>query len=149
MAGLSSWPIEPGAGVDAIELLHGTAEAANRRDVDGLIAFCAPDALLDGTRTVGERWQGRAAIRGFFEEWMGAYEEMEWAAEESVDLGNGVMYALVRQTGRPAGSTGTVRQGQGWVMVWVDDLIASLTFYPEVDIDEARADTERLAEDRG
>ena len=135
--------------LDPVELVRGIVEAGNRHDVDGLIAFCAPDALLDGTRTVGEQWRGRAGIRGFVQDWMGAYEEMEWAAEESVDLGHGVSYARVRQSGRPVGSTGNVRQCQGWVSVWANGLIASLTFYPEAQIDAARAAAERLAKERG
>jgi len=134
---------------DPVELMLAMLEAGSRRDVDGLIAFCARDTLLDGTRTVGEQWRGRAAIRGFAEEWVGAYEEMEWTAEELVDLGNGVLYASVCQAGRPVGSSGIVRQCQDWVAVWADDLLASLTFYPEHHIDEARAAAERLAEERG
>ena len=133
-----------------VELTRDTAEAANRRDVDGLLAFYAPDALVDGMRTVGSLWRGRAAIRGFVEDWMGAYEEMDWAPEEDpVDLGNGVVFARVRQAGRLVASTGYIRQCEGWVWVWVDDLIASVTYYPEADIDEARADAERLAAERG
>jgi hypothetical protein len=31
----------------------------------------------------------------------------------------------------------------------LDELIASVTYYPEADIDEARAAAERLAEERG
>jgi hypothetical protein len=58
------------------------------------------------------------------------------------------VFALVRQAGRPFASTGYVRQCEGWVWVWVDDLIVSLTFYPEADIDEARAAAERLAQER-
>jgi ketosteroid isomerase-like protein len=134
---------------DLVELARRFFEAGNRRDVDGLMAFCAPDALMDGTRTIIDAWRGRAAIRGLVEDWMGGYAEVEWALEEPVDLGNGVVFARVRQAGRPVGSTGYVRQCEGWVWVWVDDLIASLTFYPEADIDEARAAAERLAEERG
>jgi ketosteroid isomerase-like protein len=134
---------------DLRELSRRAFEAANRRDVDGLMAFYAPDALVDATRTIGGPWRGRAAIRGFVEDWMAAYEEVEWAVEEPVDLGNGVVFTIVRQAGRPVGTTGFVRQREGWISVWVDDLIASLTYYPEADIDEARAAAERLAEERG
>ena len=133
---------------DLMELVRGTFEASNKRDVDALMAFFAPDALLDATRTVGVGPRGRAAIRGLYEEWTGVYEELEWVAEEPVDLGNGVAFALVSQKASPVGVTGYVQQREGWVWVWVDDLIASLTIYPEADIDEARAAAERLAEER-
>lgn len=38
---------------DLMELLRLTFEAAKRRDLEALMAFFAPDALLDTTRTVG------------------------------------------------------------------------------------------------
>jgi ketosteroid isomerase-like protein len=134
---------------DVVELVRGTVDAANRRDADGLMAFYAPDALMDGTRTVGGLWRGRAAIRGLVDDWRAAYDELEWAADEPVDLGNGVAFAVVSQKASPVGVAGYVQQREGWVWVWVDDLIASVTFYPEAEIDEARAAAERLAEERG
>ncbi len=133
---------------DLVELVCATLGAASRRDLDGLMAFYASDAVLDTTPTVGEQLRGRVAIRYFVEEWMNAYEEVEWTAEESVALGNGVVFAIVRQAARLVGSTAYVRQCEGWVWVWVDDLVASHAVYPEADIDEARAAAERLAEER-
>jgi hypothetical protein len=134
---------------DLVELVRGSADAANRRDVDALMAFYAPDAFLDVTRTIGGLWRGRAAIRGVVEDWMGAYEALEWVVEEPVDLGNGVAFAVVSQKASPVGVAGYVQQREGWFWVWVDALIAGLTTYPETDIEEARAAAERLAEDRG
>ena len=134
---------------DPMELVSSTVEAANRPDVDGLMAFYAPDALFDGTRTVGGPWRGRAAIRGLVEDWRDAYEELERAAEEPVDLGSGVVFAVVSQKGSPVGVAGYLTQREGWVWVWVDDLIASVTTYPEAQIDEARAAAEHLARERG
>src|SRR4051812_6801500 len=133
---------------DLVELVRGALEAASRGDDDALMAFYAPDALLDGTRTFGGTWRGRAAIRGLVEDWRGAYEEVEWVAEEPVDLGNGVVFTVVPERGGPLGVAGCVRAGGGWVSVWVDGQTASLTFYPEADIDEARADAGRLAQER-
>ena len=66
-------------------------------------------------------------------------------SEEPVDLGNGVMFAVVSQQPGPVGITGYVQQREEWVWVWADDLIASLTIYREADLDEARAAAERLA----
>ena len=134
---------------DLVELVRAAVAAANRRDFDAVVSFYAPDALVDTTRTVGVAPRGRAAIRALLEEWMGAYEELEWVAEAPVDLGNGVVFAVVSQKASPVGVTGYVRQREEWVWVWVDDLIAGLTIYPEADIDEARAAAERLAEERG
>jgi acetylornithine deacetylase/succinyl-diaminopimelate desuccinylase-like protein len=70
--------------------------------------------------------------------------------EEPLDLGSGLVFAVVRQTGRPVGTIGYVRQREGWVWVVVDGLIASHhTTYPEADINAARAAAERLAQERG
>jgi len=132
---------------DLVELVDGAFEAVNRSDLDALMRFYAPDASVDMTRTVGVVLQGRAALRGVVEDWMAAYEEMEWAHDESLDLGNGVVFAVVRQKGRPVGTTGYVQQREGWVWTWVEGLIVTHTIYQ--DIDAARAAAERLAEERG
>ena len=130
---------------DLVELMGRTFEAANRRDLDAVASSFAEDAIFDG-RAAGALFEGRAAIRRFLEDWFGAYEELEVGLEEVRDLGNGVVFAVVIQNGRPAGSAGHLRQREGWVFVWVRGLIARLTAY---DIDEARAAAERLAESRG
>ena len=108
----------------------------------------APDAALDVTRGAGVAPQGRAAIRRFVQDWMAAYEELEWMPEELLDVGNGVVFGVVSQQGRPVGVSGYVQQREAWVWVWVESLTLSLTTYPEADIDEARAAAERLAEER-
>jgi ketosteroid isomerase-like protein len=104
----------------------------------------AEDAIFDG-RGLGDRFEGRTAIRSFLENWFGTYEELEFGLEEVRDLGNGVVFAVVIQVGRPVGSAGHLRQREGWVFLWVRGLIAHLSIY---DIDEARAAAERLAESR-
>jgi ketosteroid isomerase-like protein len=130
---------------DLVELVGRALEAANRRDIDAVVSSFAEDAIYEG-RALGDRFEGRAAIRSFLEEWFGAYEELEFGLEEGRDLGNGVVFAVVVQNGRPAGSTGHLRQREGWVIVWVRDLIARITFS---EVEEARAAAERLAEERG
>jgi ketosteroid isomerase-like protein len=129
---------------DPVELLGRALEAVNRRDLDAVASSFAEDATFDG-RGVGGPFEGRAAIRGMLDEWFAAYEELEFGLEEPRDLGNGVVFAVVVQNGRPAGSTGHVRQREGWVFVWVGGLIARLTI---LEVDEARAAAERLAQER-
>ena len=129
---------------DLVELMGRAFEAANRRDLDAVASSFAEDATFDG-RVVGDHFEGRAAIRSFLEDWFGAYEELEIELEEVSDLGNGVVFAVVIQDGRPVGSAGHLRQREGWVFLWVRGLIARLT---TSEIDEARAAAERLAESR-
>ena len=130
---------------DLVELMGGTFEAANRRDLDGVASSFAEDAVFDG-RAAGAVFEGRAAIRRSLEDWFGAYEELEFELEDIRDLGNGVVFAVVVQNGRPVGSAGHLRQREGWVYLWVRGLIARLTIS---DIDEARAAADRLARERG
>ena len=130
---------------DPVELVGRAFEAANRRDLDAVASSFAEDATFDG-RALGDHFQGRAAIRSFVEEWFGAYEELAYRFEEVRDLGNGVVFTVVVQDGRPAGSAGHLRQREGWVFVWVRGLIARLTIS---EVDEARAAAERLGESGG
>jgi uncharacterized protein (TIGR02246 family) len=129
---------------DLVELMGRAFEAANRRDLDAVASSFAEDATFDG-RALGDHFEGRAAIRSFLEDWFGTYEELEFGLAEVRDLGNGVVFAVVVQNGRPAGSAGRLRQREGWVVVWVRGLIARLTIS---EVDEARAAAERLAEER-
>jgi uncharacterized protein (TIGR02246 family) len=129
---------------DLVELMDRTFEAANRRDLDALITSFAEDAVFGG-RAAGALFRGRTPIRGFLEDWFGAYEELEIELEQVRDLGNGVVFAVVIQNGRPVGSAGHLRQREGWVFIWVRGLIAHLE---TSDIDEARAAAERLAQER-
>ncbi len=130
---------------DPVELIRSAFEAANRRDVDVVASAFAEDATFDG-RALGDRFEGRAAIRSFIEGWFDTYEGLEYGLEEVRDLGNGVVFAVVVQDGRPAASAGHVRQREGWVFVWVRGLVARLTV---LEVDEARAVAERLAQEQG
>jgi ketosteroid isomerase-like protein len=131
---------------DPVELTRRANDAANRRDFDALMSFYAPDAVLEsmGMRT---SFEGRAAIRGFYEDFVGPYEEWEAEPDEIRDLGNGVAFSVLLQQGRLVGSSGRVQMRFASVGVSAEGLLARHTLY--TDIDEARAAAERLAESRG
>jgi ketosteroid isomerase-like protein len=131
---------------DPAELTRRAFEAVNRRDIDAVMSFFAPDAVLDG-RAVGGLYEGRAAIRGFLDDWLGSFAEVRYEVEEFVVLDDGVVFAVVKQEGRPVGVDGQVDQREGWAICWsADGLLVRLTTH--ADIDEARAAAERLAESR-
>ena len=133
---------------DLVELVRGAVATANRRrDFDAMMSFYAPDAVWDMSPMGMGTFEGLAAIRGFFEDWFGAYEEWTMETETILDLGNRVVYTVNDQHARLVGSTGAVRLRDAWVCDFVEGLIVRLTVYP--DIDEARAAAERLAEERG
>ena len=126
---------------DLVEIVGTALEAANRRDLDAVMSIFAADAVYEG-RALGDVFEGQTAIRAFIEEWFGNYEELEYGLEEGHDLGNGVVFAVVVQSGRLPGSTGSVRQREGWVIVWERGLVARITF---AEVEEGRAAAERLA----
>jgi ketosteroid isomerase-like protein len=132
---------------DLAELTRSSLEAINRGDYDAFMGFWGPDPVSFTSDGGLGTFEGRAAIRGYFEDWLSFYEEFEVVAEEIVDLGNGVTYAILSQRGRPVGSSGEVRLRFASVGLSVNGLAVQVTNY--LDIDKARADAERLAVDRG
>ena len=131
---------------DLVELVRRNFDAVNRRDIDAVMSLCAPDGVYDTGGAFGA-YEGPAAIRGFLEEWWGAFEELRFELEEVLDVGNGVTFSVVREDARPVGSTGRVRRREAYVLEWVEGMVARVTVYG--DIDEARAAAERLAQERG
>ncbi len=129
-----------------LELTRRAFEAVNQRDIDAVMSFFAPDAVLDG-RAAGGLYEGRAAIRGFLDDWFGSFGELRMEFEAVVVLDGGVVLAVVTQEGRPVGVDGQVHQQEGWAICWsADGLLVRLTTH--TDIDEARAVAEQLAESR-
>jgi ketosteroid isomerase-like protein len=131
---------------DLAELWRGIVQATNRHDLDAVMSFYAPDCVWEmETGTL----EGVTATRAFLEEWFGSYEEFEMEVEELLDLGNGVVFAVIRQRGRPVGSSGQVQMRLASVTERREGLGVRATSYTESDIEKARAAAERLAESRG
>jgi ketosteroid isomerase-like protein len=138
-------PEEP-ATPDLVELTRRFVETGNRRDLDAGMSFCGPESVCE-SMGMATSFQGVAAIRGFFGDFIGGYEEYGVEPEEILDLGNGVTFSVIVQQGRPVGSTADVQMRFAAVTTWVDGLIKRSTNY--TDIDDGRAAAERLAEERG
>jgi hypothetical protein len=132
---------------DLTELLRGSVQPLNVRDYDAAIRFWAPNGVLDYSNAGLGTYEGHTAIRAFFEEAAGAYDDFQFEFEEVHDLDNGVAFAVPVVNARLAGSTGLVKGRWGSVSIWVDGLCERVTNY--FDIDEARAAAERLAQERG
>jgi ketosteroid isomerase-like protein len=132
---------------DLVELTRGFFEAADRRDLDAVMSFFAPDAAWE-TVSLGTRFEGVAAIHSFFEDWTGAYEDFEMEVEEALGLGSGVVFVVTRIAARPAGSAGSaLRRRRPLAFIWVEGLLARVTAYAD-SVEEGRAAAERLAESR-
>jgi ketosteroid isomerase-like protein len=117
--------------------------------LDALAEFYAPDAVWDsGSVDIpGERFEGRAAIRGLFEDWFGMLETAQIHIDEIRDVGNGVVLLHFVQRAKPRGSSAWLDSRMALVSTWADGLIKETLVY--TDIDEARAAAERLAKERG
>jgi ketosteroid isomerase-like protein len=131
---------------DLAELTRSWLEAGTSGDLERTLSFLGPDPVWDMSPMGMAVFEGRAAIRGFYKDWMGAYEDYRIEAEEIHDLGNGVTFCVVLQQGRPMGSRGMVQLRYGTCAAWVDGKAVRVWNYP--DIDECRAAAERLAEER-
>lgn len=130
---------------DPAELVRRFLEVANRREFDAIPGFYARDAVLE-SMGMGATFEGAAAIRGFFEDFIGAYAVFEVEPEEILELGGGVVLSVALQRGRPAGSSARVQMRFASVVTWVDGAVVRQTLY--TDVEEARAAAARLAEER-
>ena len=131
------------AGSELVERLRESMEATNRRDFDGAMEAFAPDACFDVSAAGLGRFDGVEAIRGYLEDWVGAYEWQRFSHWEGRDLGNGVVFAEVAFDARPRGSAADVQERWAFTVVWRAGSIT--TVIARSDIDSARADAERLA----
>jgi ketosteroid isomerase-like protein len=131
---------------DLVEVVIGLFDAADRGDWEAMIRPYAPDAVWETAAGLFDA-AGASGVRSFLEDWAAMFEDWTIKVETVVDLGNGIVYSVYRQEGRPAGSTGVVMERGALIYEWVDGMIVRLIGIEYND--EARAAAERLAEERG
>ncbi len=132
---------------DLVELTGRALEAGDRLDFDAMLSFWGPDPVWDMSPIGLGVYEGAAAIRGFFEDWIATYEDWKTEPVEILDLGGGVVFVLLLQDARLVGSRRHVSLRYASVVVWENAMVLRTTNYS--DIDEARAAAQRLAEERG
>ena len=95
-------------------------EAGNRSDLDTAMTFYAPDALWETSPMGLGVYEGAAAIRAFFEDWLAAYEEFEIEPEE-IRRPRQRSRARRDPSGCPSGGQpGRVQVRYAAVAVWVE-----------------------------
>lgn len=110
------------------------------------MAFFGPESTVD-MRGVGlGMYAGLPAIRQFFEWWIGSSDEIEFRLEDVQGLGDGVVFASVRQNARPTGTKEFLRLRYAAVYLWVEGVAVQVTHYR--DLEQARGAAEALAESR-
>src|SRR5713226_10651521 len=102
------------------DLIALTQELGKAEGVDATMQFYGADAVYDMSRVGLGTFEGRAAIRRFLGDWLASYQETEDEVQETIDLGNGIVFAVVRETARPSGSPAQsrVHAVYGFVFVW-------------------------------
>jgi ketosteroid isomerase-like protein len=129
---------------DVPALVRHLLDASSCGDEARFVRLFAPDAVfLTG---VG-RFEGRDAIRGYYEDLNGSYDERSYASDEVHDLGNGVAWFSAAVTARLRGTSADVHLRFAVVVTHTGGVVSQWTDYPTTD--EARAAAERLAEQRG
>ncbi len=134
-------------GVDLATLSRRAIEAVGRRDFDEAVRFYTADSEWDVSAMGLGTYRGVQVIRREMEQWTGTYGQFSVEVEEVRELGDGVVLSVTQQSARPSGSSGEVRMRFGAVTEWRAGSIARVTAF--LDIDEARAAAERLAQERG
>jgi ketosteroid isomerase-like protein len=132
---------------DLADLARRFCDCLERRDYEAALSFFDLDPLWDMSEMGMGIFEGRIPVRGLLEDWNGSYDEWEIELENLLDVGNGVVYVVVMERGRPTGSIGWVQLRYAAVMVFAENLIVRAKTYP--DVDEARAAGEHLAAARG
>jgi hypothetical protein len=82
------------------------------------MSFYRPGSVWDLSRVGLDTYEGVEAIRGFFADWIGSFEELEVEIEEIQDLGGGVIPAVIQIRGRPVGGSGRVELRYASVTEW-------------------------------
>jgi ketosteroid isomerase-like protein len=106
----------------------------------------APNAVWNTGGHMG-RLEGRDAIVAFVRDYWLMWDDHHHYVEESVDLGHGVIWGVIRERGRMKGSDAYVEARNAWVSLWNEGRMVRWTSY--ADTDKARAAAERLARERG
>lgn len=75
---------------DTLQVVERFNEAFGRHDVDAIMALMTPDCLFDSTRPApdGERIEGAAAVRAYWEAFFARSPQARFEAEEVVALGD-------------------------------------------------------------
>jgi hypothetical protein len=108
-----------------------------------LTATAYADAVTTGGTGLAPWRQARTDRSAFLLAWWSVWDDHHHYIEEIADMGNGVIYVVIREDSRIRGSEERIEQTVAHVWQWVDRLIERQTIYR--DPDEARADAERLA----
>jgi ketosteroid isomerase-like protein len=132
----------------AVGLTRAVFAYGSERDFGAMLAAFAPDCSLDLSRIGLGTYEGRPAVRRFFEDWIGSYDVWHTELIEVSDLGGGGVVLVVAEqeghSGRRPFRRRVFRMRFAVVYQWIDGCAARVTNY--VDVGEARLEAERLVQ---
>jgi ketosteroid isomerase-like protein len=138
---------EASTGSDHEDKLRQSTEAFARGDAASAVTLYAERPVFDMSSVGVGMFEGQDAIRTLLEDWVEAYEDYAAEMVEHLELGNEVTFSVLLHRGRLAGGSQFIELRHSYTVTWANGLAERITVRP--DIDEARADAERLAAERG
>jgi ketosteroid isomerase-like protein len=130
---------------DLVALTRQAIDASRRGDYDAAMGLFAPDVVWESLDGLG-MFEGAAAVRGFLEDFRSGYESFETEPEEILDMGRGIVFVVIRHTGRVRGGAGAVEGRFAWAIGSEQGLVVHVK--AGSDIGKVRRAAERLAEER-
>ena len=105
--------------VENVETVGSFYELLNQGEIDGALQLLPPDAVLDGSRLINPDLKGihrgRDEIRPLLERFTEAWEELEWVAEDYIEIGDDVIrIGGIRARGIGSGVDVGARGAQLW-----------------------------------
>lgn len=90
-------PDADAAGQESLATVEAFNNAFNRHDVAAIMALMTEDCVFDSTRPVpdGERFEGQAAVRGFWEAFFARSPQARFETEEIFATGDRVVVRWV------------------------------------------------------
>jgi ketosteroid isomerase-like protein len=127
------------------ELIQRSLETLAKEGFDAWVEkFTTPDFVWDVTPMGLGRYEGRAAFREFYEDWISSYEDWFMEPVQIEEFTSDVAVVALRQGGRMRNSEQSVELRFAQLVVWDDTRIKKTVNYS--DLEEARvAATEMVA----
>jgi ketosteroid isomerase-like protein len=103
-----------------VALVRAVYAALSRGDIEAALAWGAPDAVHDWSRSIGPYrgvYEGFEALRTFWTEFRNAVEDVTFDVEETVEVGlNVIAMVRVRIRGRGSGAEAVGRGAHLWTV---------------------------------
>lgn len=130
---------------DLVELTRQAIEDSRRGDYGAALSVSSVDVVWESLDGLGV-FEGATAVRRFLEDFGSAYESFQTDPEQILDIGGGIIFAVIRHTGHLRGAGGPVEGRYAWGMAWEHGRVVHVI--AGGDIGKVRAAAERLAEER-